>query len=325
MFDSGTRSGIRGVLREVGPGLAGRGGAVNATFGDLARIMAPAERVLRTAAAERTQLARALRGYERTLGEMAPVSAEIAGLLERSAATAGALTADRDDLDRSIRRLQPAEVAATRALRNVEPSLRRLASLSVGLRPGVARLAPTLEDLAGTLRVARAPMRSLQTVAPRVRTALVETDRLSRAPQTAGTLRQLVALSPPTERLFSALTPAQVSCNLYGVFFENAVSVLGTTGNREGSFELASVSTLGAENELFQNKEISRDLSLNPTPVMDETECEAGNEPPVTGAPVRGNPAGKQHGAWRETAQPTGARAKATAAGLYASPGEAGK
>ncbi len=203
--------------------------------------------------------------------------------------------------------------------------LRELTTLARDLRPGARRLAPTVNELNRTLRAARPPLRSLPRVARLLEGMLKATDRLSRAPETRGTLRQLIAFTAPLERLFSAVTPAQVSCNIYGVFAENVVSVLGGTGTKDGSFELASVSSTGAQNELFQNKTISPDLNVNATPNLNADECESGNEPYSATNPNRGNPPGLQYDKWRETEQPAGVRAKAQAAGLYASPGEVGR
>lgn len=325
IFDGATRRGIRGILRDTGPGFAGRGGDLNQTIGDTSRLMAPAQRVLGVTADPRTQLSRFLDGYESTVREFAAAPDELASLLRGAGRTFAALDADRSALRTTLERLQPAEVSAANALEGVRGPLRELTGLARSLRPGARRLAPAVHELNRTLRTARPPLRSLPRVAKLLEGVLRATDQLSRAPETRGTLRQLIAFTAPLERLFSAVTPAQVSCNIYGVFAENVVSVLGGTGTKDGSFELASVSSTGAQNELFQNATISPDLNVNATPNLNDDECESGNEPYSATNPFRGNPPGLQYDKWRETTQPAGVRGKAQAAGLYDSPGEAGR
>ena len=325
MFDRATRRGLQQIVADGGPGLVGRGADLNATLANLARLAGPAERVFATLTDPRTNLSRFLRGYERTIAELAPVTGGLTSLLRSTARTFAALTSDPASLDAAIVRASPAELAATRALDGIDPSLARLTVIARRLRPGTERLTPALGELDGTLRLARQPLRALRPVSGLLENTLAATDRLARAPATPGSLRKLNSLTQPLERLFSAVTPAQAQCNVYGVFMENATSVLGVTGTREGSFELASVSTLGGSNELFQNAKISPDLNVDATPNLSARECEAGNEPYSRTNPNRGNPPGLQYDHWRETVQPPGVRAKAQAAGLYDSPGEGGR
>lgn len=321
VFDASTRRGIRDTLIETGPGLAGRGRELNAAIGDTARLLGPAQRVLRVLGDPATGLERFLRGYGATAAEFEPAR-DFSALMVAGAPTFEALQIPEGALSATIRAAQPAEASITRALKAIDPSLGKLTTIATALQPGVRSLPPALSGLSDVLGAARPALQLVPAAGRDLRGTLAKVERLARAPSTAGVLRQLGAMSPPLDRLFMQLRAAQVGCNIYGVFMENAFSVLGGTGTAENSFELVSIATLGATNELFQNAEMSPDLSVNGTPNSNEQECEAGNEPYSRSQPRRRNPEGLQYGSTRDTPQPPGAREKARAAGLYDSPGE---
>ncbi len=322
IFDEATRNEIRNALAETGQGLAGRGQDLGRTIGNSARLMAPAGQTLRTLAAPETELARMLRGYEATIAAIDPVAGQLGSLLGNSATTFEALDRDPKALSTSLQALQPAEASATRALRQIEPSLRGLTTIATELRPGVRLADDTVAGLDSTLQAARQPLREVPRFGSDLGAALHATAHLSRIAPADGSVRLLTELNNPLDKLFSVLTPAQVYCNLFGVFSENAGSVLGATGTAEGAFEFVSVTTLGATNELFQNSQISPDLNVNAVPNLNAKECETNNEPYSASDPNRGNPPGLQYNHFRDTSQPPGVAEKARKAGLYDSPGE---
>lgn len=321
LFDESTRTALRGALEEGGSGLAGRGRSLNLAIQETARLMAPAERSLEVLAAPDTRLDRFVASYEAAVRQVAPVATELGSALANGGRTMGALARNPGALEQVFARLPEAETSAAVALEGLTDPLGRVARLAHRIEDGVELLGPAARRTAQTMVEARRPLRALPPVARDLEGVFAQAAELARRPGTSGLLRQVGALADPLDRLFTRVTPAQVHCNIYGVFTENVVSVLGGTGTRENSFELISVSTLGATNELFQNKTISPDLSLNPTPHLNKQECEAGNEPYDRNHARIGNVPGRQYDSWRETEQPEGVRRKARRAGLYKSLG----
>lgn len=321
IFGRSTKEGLQEIFAETGSGLAGRGQALNEAIGSAAHLMAPAENAFEAIGGTNARLGRFVRGFIDTAAALEPVADELPRALAGAATTFAAFNRDPEALRATISRLQPAEVAATRALGSIEPSLVKLTSLVGDIRPGVRALPDALSELDATMRSAHTPLRLVPPFGTDLREAFDEVGRLSRAKGTGGALRKLIELEAPAGKALDEIAAAQTGCNLFGVLGENGVSAFGT-GTDDFSFVLIALTTLGAENEVFQNAELSPNLNFNGAPHMNENECEAGNEPYTQGASVIGNPAGLQYDEWRLTAQPAGVRKKAEAAGLYGSPGE---
>ena len=128
---------------------------------------------------------------------------------------------------------------------------------------------------------------------------------LSSVPTTAGALRQLAVALQASDPLLAALTPAQLDCNVIGLYGRNFSSAWGSIGTGIGpSYVVAGVVTAGALGEELQSAKPAPDLHINYLPHEDAAECESGNEPYGTTSIDVSNPAGDQSRSVPSTAPP---------------------
>jgi virulence factor Mce-like protein len=320
VFDRATARSIRTVLGGLGDGLAARGENFNATIASVAGLAQPLTRVLGAIAAPRAQLASFLRGYEATVGALAPVAAQFGQLVADASTTLGALNSARAGLGQTIDTLPPAESATTTALVHLQPALSALARLTLELRPGADLLPSTLPALNATLTAGVAPLRSLPQFASQLQTTLQVLNAVSLDPAASGALRSLTDAVGAVKTLLDVLTPAQLQCNILGVYGQNFPSVLAGTGFAGAPLIQVGVTTRGANNEEFQNSSPSSNMHVNANPHENYKECEAGNEPYNPNVQLLANPPGLQSNQTEATSPPPGVRALAARAGLLNAP-----
>lgn len=317
LFQIFNRSAAKGFQSSVGSiayGLAGRGTDLNETIGQVAELLPPLASVMRTLAAPATQFARFLAAYEATVGALAPVSEQFSDLIANGAATLDVLASARTALAAAIDAAPGAELATTRAFVAARPALNGLADLAAALRPAGAVLTPALTQANLTLRAGVRPLRELPGFSRPLRTALHSLEGLARDPITDDALRKLLDLVTPTNTVLSTFTPAQVYCNVLGLYGSFG-ALFGQLGDGGGpAIPLLTLTGAGATGEQFQNPHPSPNLNLDPLPTENATTCQSGNEP-WTGAQHLNNP-GPTSRTTRTNPPPPGVKAYATAAGL---------
>lgn len=321
IFEDSAGRDLQETVRELSTGLSGRGSALGSTIGSVGDLVGPLTDVARVLAAPQTRLDGFLRAYASTTGALDPVTRELAGLVSGAATTLDAFGRERSALGATIEAAPPAERAATIAFDEVRPALNGLAGLAGDLRPAGRVLPRTLGEINSTLTAGKRPLRELPRFSDRLRTALVAVDGLSRDGETDGSLRKLTDLAQATSGLLSALVPAQLSCNVIGLWGAGFSSVFSALGSGQGpALPNLVLTTAGARNETLQNPRPSSNVGINPIPNEDEQECESGNEP-WDGRQQLNNPAGDQSRETRETTPPPGVRELARRVGLLDDPG----
>jgi virulence factor Mce-like protein len=317
LFQIFNRSAARGFQRSVSGiayGLAGRGSALNSTFGSLAALMPALDGVMRTLAAPSTQFGRFLSAYESTVAALAPVSDQLAELVGNGATTFNALATTRGALAAAIDGAPGAESATTIAFDDARPALDGLAQLAVALRPAGALLPASLHQANLALKAGTAPLQELPAFSRPLRTALTTLEALARDPVTDDALRKLLDLVTPTNHVLSLVTPAQVYCNVLGLYGSFG-ALFGELGDGAGpAIPLLNLSGAGAVGEELQNPKPSSNLNIDPLPTENATECQSGNER-WTGAQHLNNP-GPTGNTTRTTVPPPGVLADDRAAGL---------
>lgn len=298
VFDRETARATRQVVGELAYGFAGRGADFNEMLASLRQLLPPTERVMRTLALPETRLPRYLRGFTTTMDALEPVREDLAALLGDGAETFGAVNAAGPRLGETLEAFPPAETATTRALARLEPALQRVAGVSRELLPGAEQLPEALPALNGALRAGVPALQGLPRLTRPLRTTFMALDRLSRDPATDGAVRRLTDTVERVDELLTgspaALTPAQVQCNIFGLYFRNVNSFGLTNGTAWTPLTALGIDTSGAENESFQHSTPSPDLHINPSPNLNYDECEAGNEPYTPDGQQLGNPPGLQ-------------------------------
>ena len=320
IFNHATAQNIQDGLSHLGDSVAGQGDALNTTFGSLAALLPPVSRVSQTLAAPATGLAQFLRGYEAFVAAIAPVSSRLASLVSGAATTFGALANVRPALAATIEAFPPAETALTDALNGLDPSLNTLANVAAGLRAAGRLLPGALTVINTTLQAGVRPADELPTFAGHLTASLRSLNTLSRAPSTGGAVRKLTDTLTSAATTLNVLTPAQVYCNVLGIFGLNFASSFGELGTGNGpSIADIGVTTAGALGEELQNAKPSPNVAINYLPTENSKGCVSGNEP-YTGRQSLSNPPGVTSTNVPNTSPPPGVTALARRAGLLNAP-----
>jgi virulence factor Mce-like protein len=318
VFGSRTERGLRAFTNGFGNALAGRGAELNEAAFATARLIGPFESLLRLFGAPTTNLSGFIDGLASTTGALAPVAPQISSLLAASAITSGAL--DHRALGSTIDELPSTEQTGTTVLTRSLPVLREAATLIRDLRPGVVYLPTAARHLTAILSAAPATFRLLTPVSTRLETALAAANRLALDPAAIQTFKVLGTNDLATAgsstfvglgAILATVSQAQFACNVAGLWVRNFASAL-SDGDTSANWLLFMPMTDGTQ--LLQASTPSSDLHINPYPIENSSECQAGNET-YSGAQKIGNP-GQTPRTVDNTAPPPGVLAEGERAGL---------
>ena len=169
------RERLRILLTELGVGLAGRGGDLNAAIRRLNPALREANDVLRTVGRDRAAIRRLVAATDEALAELAGRSERVQSLIGRADRVSTATASRRDELSESIR-LLPALLA------ELEPSASRLAAMAREGTPALRELRGAATDLEAFLAevpplsdAGRLALEALSDVAPAGRRAATST------------------------------------------------------------------------------------------------------------------------------------------------------
>ena len=312
VFEPKTRRALQDTVVNLGNGVAGRGGAFNATIGEVAGIIPPLQRTLRTLVDPSTGLGRAVIAADRATAVLAPVAPQIEAILDDGATTLAAVNAARPALEQTLD-VTPATLrAGRRAANTARPVLVDGTALFEELRPGVEELPRASRALRRALAIGTPVLGRVPQLTRRLDTAVGVLDRVARQPATLSSIARLDDAVGSLATTLTVLAPAQLSCNTLPVFFRNLASVV-SEGDTAGSWFDTTLIIDGEQS--FQQKRPSPELHSNPLPVNDATQCETGNEPYEPGQRI-GSPGGNQPARTEETSAPAEATARGRAAGL---------
>lgn len=283
-FDAGTRRSIQRVTREVGDGLAGRGGDLNraiAAFGPLVRHLRP---VMDNLADPRTNLRGLLRGLDAASAAAAPVAGRLAALFDHAAATLDAVARVRPSLGALIEQTPPTERVATGALAEIRPVLDDARVLAGRLQPGVALLPAASRRLAAALEIGTPVLRRAGPLAGRLEATLAALGDLVRDPATSGTVVELERLLRSLVPTLRFLVPLQARCNYLGLYTRNAASTIGE-GDPNGNWFRFMPLQLTPDNP-YKGR-VPDNLHFDPyASTGQDGRCTAGNELFVPGTQI---------------------------------------
>jgi hypothetical protein len=135
---------------------------------------------------------------------------------------------------------------------------------------------------------------------------------LARQDATSSAVRQLIDTVDSVGTTLSVLLPAQLHCNIGGIWARNLQDTLAG-GNSLGNYLNGSL--LVSDQQLITGPGGAGNLNANPLPNENAQECESGHEPYRQGRHI-GNPPGLQGTPVARTHPPAAATRAARAAGL---------
>jgi virulence factor Mce-like protein len=306
VFDKQTRNGIRRTVHGLGDGLAGRGTDMNAAIGSFRALLPPAKRVIDTLAAPGTGLAGFIDGAAKTSGALAPVAPQLGSFIDAGATTLKALDDAGDGVGSSIDKLPATEAVATTTLADARPVLDDAVAIARGLRSGTPLLPVTTRRFNRALDAATPLLDDIHRTkaAARLGAALDALGSLVRNPARSPAVAGLTVTVKSVQTSLGTLLPAQLYCNVAGLFVHNivgATSDADTAGRWLNAVVVFDTAEPGSRSNLTQQSSVpSTHLHSNPYPNENAQECESGNEPYAAGT-VLGNPPGLQANSTAET------------------------
>ena len=307
-LDAPSRSNLRGVLRELGDGFAGRGADFNLTIAAAPELTRRARSVMASLAAPSTNLSGLLTAADRTLAEIEPVAPQLTRLMSNSATTAGAFDRARTELGQIVEEMPATEASGTRALRVARPVLADADGLLRDLHRGSPYIVPATSRLHAALQRGIPALRNTTGLAGRLEDTLRAVDRLSRDPAARPALERLRATLAAATPTLDFLAPLQTRCNYISLWLRNANSTVSEGDNTGTWFRTLIV---GALDEFTAASKPASTLHTNPYPHTAAPgqggECEAGNEPYLDGQQI-GNVRGDQGSKTESTQPPAGVR-----------------
>jgi virulence factor Mce-like protein len=282
-FNEPTREGFQGILRELGTGLAGRGGQLNLGLESLPQPISDLGPVAKNLAAPATRLAEFIRATGATAAGVAPVADELGRFFDAAATTFDALDdpeALGGTLDVAAATLAPDAVD----LRAVMPDLNDARDLLVALRPGMDALPAAAADFSSALRRLTPPLAksvdSFRATTPLIR----EVRTLSRDPNTIPALRGIRGLSDRITPALTYINPMQTVCNYLGLWFRNVPSFI-SEGDQLGTWFRAIALT--QPDEVLPRADPAPNLHVNQYPrTGQDGHCDAGNQPYLPGQQI---------------------------------------
>ena len=305
MFDAPTRDAIQGNLEGFGDAFAGRGSSINLALGSLRPLLRDVVPVLQNLSDPDTGLKRFFDELADAAGEVAPVAEEQAELFANLDTTFGALREVRDSIQEAISEGPATLETAIEQLPRQRAFLANSEGLFRELRPGVRALRTAAPDLSAALAVGTPTLR--RSVAMNRRLVGVfealeafATDTL--VPRGVRRLRDGLASLQPT---LEFLAPTQLRCNYVYLWFRNVSSLL-SEGDQNGTWQRFNIVALpqgpNAEsgpssapaNGPTEDNHLHTNYYPNTGAPGQDVECEAGNEPYLSGQTVIGNVPGVQ-------------------------------
>ena len=308
-FDEPTREAIQVQLKNFGDGLAGRGGDINATIGNLVPLTESLPRAMGNLASTDTHLDRFVRAIAAASAEAGPVGEQQAQAFVGLDKTFQALAdVSRPYIQEAISEGPATEDVTIETMPRIRPFLTDTARLFANLRPGMAalrRAGPSISQaiVKGIPALQGAP--AFNALLPGLSAEVLN---LSNDATARTGLDSLIGASDYLESLVTFVGPAQSTCNYATLLFRN-VADLASTGDSLGSllrfisFSAPNFGTgannIGTPSQIPAAGPGDNYLHYNPypntaAPGQDQRECEAGNEPYPRQVQVIGNPPGNQ-------------------------------
>jgi len=305
-FDAKTRTGIQRSLNGFGPGLAGRGEALNEAILEIRPLLDDLEPVAANLADSQTRLARLFNELGDAAAQTAPVADTQAALFGNLATTFGALAGVAPFLQEFISEGPPTFDAGIREFPRQRPFLRNSAALFRELRPGVRTLPTSAPVLADAFRFGIVTLPRTPGLNRRLASLFDAVAEFSDDPVVPRGLRRISSTMRSLRPLVAFLTPVQTRCNYVTLAFRNGASLF-SEGDRNGTYQrfIVVAAPLGANSEggpsdrpADGDGSVENNLHINPYPNTaspgQQAECEAGNEDYVVGRPTIGNVPGNQ-------------------------------
>jgi virulence factor Mce-like protein len=306
MFDEPTRKAAQANTIGFGDAFAGRGESINTAIGAFRPLLRDIIPVARNLSSPRTNIRRFISELSDAAAIVAPAAETQAQLFVNLDTTMAALSkVARPYIQDSISEGPATLDTAIAELPRQRPFLVNSTGLFRELRPGVRALRDSAPELSAALRVGTPTLRRSVALNRRLEPLLRELQTFAEDPMVPRGIRALTGTLRSLRPTLDYLAPAQTKCNYLALWFRNIGSLL-SEGDKNGTWQRFIIVTApnGPNSEGTPSAKPANGpgpdnhLHTNPYPNTrapgQPKECEAANEPYLSGKNVIGNVPGTQ-------------------------------
>ena len=294
-FDEDVREGNKRSLQEFGNAFAGRGGDLNAAFGELPQLFENLEPVARTISARGTRLGDFISALAQAAEDTAAAGDEAGEVWRNADITLGAFAAASQGIQDSLEESPSTIRVVTDNLPIQRRYFAQLTDLVERFQPGAPYLPAVADDLASITTSGPRSFRHLSRTAPKFDRTLRNLGTFAADPQVRLGFNGLADFVAVLNQPLSFVTPSQTVCNYWGLLARNLASAASTrdggtgllrfiavsgwaSNTPAGNVELGPASAPSARNQPG-SPDKSNFLQSNPYPATGQNNvCGAGNE-----------------------------------------------
>lgn len=227
-FDKRVREGNKRSLQEFGNAFAGRGADLNSAFGTLGPLFQNLEPVARTVAEPATNLAGFIQALAQAAHDTAAAGDEAGEVFRNADITLGAFAAASQGIQDSLEESPATLAVLTETLPAQRRYIRQLTGLVEKFQPGAPYLPTVSSNLASITRNGPRSFDHLYKTAPAFDRTLKNLGQFSADPQVRMGLTGLLTFTQTINEPLRYITPAQTTCNYFGLFARNIASVVSS-------------------------------------------------------------------------------------------------
>lgn len=254
-FDEDVREGNKRSLQEFGNAFAGRGGDLNAAFGELPLLFENLEPVARTISAPGTRLGDFISALARAAEDTAAAGPAAGEVWKNADITIGAFAAASQGIQDSLEESPSTIRVVTDNLPAQRAYFVQLTDLVERFQPGAPYLPAVADDLASITTNGPRSFRHLSRTAPKFDRTLRNLGSFAADPQVRLGFEGLANFVAILNQPLSYVTPSQTVCNYFGLLARNLASAASSRDGGAGLLRFISVSgwpnpTPGANSEI---------------------------------------------------------------------------
>lgn len=240
-FDERVREGNKQSLQEFGNAFAGRGGDLNAAFGELPQLFENLEPVARTISAPGTRLGDFISAIAQAAHDTAAAGSAAGDVWKNADITIGAFAAASQGIQDSLEESPSTIRVVTEELPGQRVYFTQLTDLVERFQPGAPYLPAVADNLASITKNGPRSFRHLSRTAPKFDRTFRNLGSFAADPQVRLGFEGLANFVAILNQPLSYITPSQTVCNYWGLLARNLASAASTRDGASGFLRFVSV------------------------------------------------------------------------------------
>lgn len=286
-FDKRVREGNKRSLQEFGNAFAGRGADLNTAFGELGPLFQNLEPVARTISDPAARLGDFIAALAQAAHDTAVTGDQAGEVFANADVTFAAFAAASDGIQQSLEESPSTLAVLTENFPAERQYFRQLTGLVEKFQPGAPYLPAVSANLAEITRNGPSAFNKLYRTTPAFNTTLIKLGQFAADEQVRLGLNGLQNFVTTIDAPLKYVTPAQTTCNYFGLFARNIASVVSSRDDGTSWLRFGLVSGFPnltpRQNAAVGPSNGLANFSQNPSPLGPNWNVTKSNGYPTTG------------------------------------------